>query len=197
MLLSAMRIAAVLTVTALLGACAQPARTSAMVADVTGQTVLPEGSPLANAVAMGDVTGGEATNPAWTSEVGNPEFRQALTLSLQQHTILAETDAPMTLVATLVNMDQPLVGFDMTVTSSVAYKITNTAGEEVFNETISVPYTASFSDAFVGAERLRLANEGAIKANIKRFIETLIARSKDNPAEFGAPLTSGLKLNLG
>jgi hypothetical protein len=31
------------------------------------------------------------------------------------------------------------------------------------------------SDAFVGSQRLKLANEGAVKANIESFINDLIA----------------------
>ena len=196
MLIPSFRIAVILTVAALLSACAQPARTSAMVVNVSAQTILPEDSGLTNAVAVGTVTGGEATNPIWTSQVGNPEFHQALSLSLQQHTMLAQGDAPMTLQAQLLQIDQPLIGFDMTVTATVAYKITNATGEQVFNESVTVPYTATFSDAFVGAERLRLANEGAIRVNIKRFLETLATQAKDDPARFGAPLVSGLRLNL-
>ena len=197
MLISYLRVAAILTVAALLSACAQPARTSAMVVNVSAQTILPEDSGLTNAVAVGAITGGEATNPIWTSQIGNPEFRQALSLSLQQHTMLAQGDAPMTLQAQLLQVDQPLVGFDMTVTATVAYKITNATGEQVFDETVTVPHTATFSDAFLGAERLRLANEGAIRANIKRFLETLATQAKDDPARFGAPLVSELRLNLG
>jgi hypothetical protein len=35
-------------------------------------------SPYKNAIYLGEVSGGESTNPLWVSEVGNPEFRDAL-----------------------------------------------------------------------------------------------------------------------
>lgn len=168
-----------------------------MVADMTIATVLPAGSPLKDSVTVTNVTGGEETNPLWTSEVSTGDFRQALMLTLKQHTILASGNGPLTLDAALVTMDQPLVGFDMTVTSTVRYTVTRTGGAVIFEETLTVPYTANFSDAFIGARRLRLANEGAVKANIQRFIEHLVAASKVDPARFGATVTSALRLNLG
>ena len=38
---------------------------------------------------------------------------------------------------------------------------------------IQIGYTAKFSDSFLGAERLRLANEGAVKVNIQALIDDL------------------------
>tara|TARA_B100000676_G_scaffold306985_1_gene364404 strand:+ start:1323 stop:1472 length:150 start_codon:yes stop_codon:yes gene_type:complete len=45
------------------------------------------------------------------------------------------------------------------------------------NETIVTPYTEDFSSTFLAAERLRLANEGAIRRNIETFINALIEKS--------------------
>ena len=64
----------------------------------------------------------------------------------------------------------------MTVTASINYVLTERAsGKTVYTKTITLPYTAKFSDAFAGYERLRLANEGAARENIKQLIDELIA----------------------
>ena len=168
-----------------------------MVASVQPATVVDEASPLRTAVQISGITGGKATDPLWTSQVSNENFRQALELSLKQHTILGGGDAPLALQAILVSLDQPVIGFDMTVTSTVTYQITNAAGQSVFDETVATPYTANFSDAFAGVERLRLANEGSIKKNIRTFIQKLVAASRSDPARFGPALTSALRLKLG
>lgn len=135
------------------------------------------------------------TDPLWTSEVSNSAFRQALELTLKQHTLLAESDGPLDLTATLAAMDQPFGGFNMTVSSTVVYRISDASGERIFDEIVTVPYTANFSDAFMGVERLRLANEGAIKANIARFMELLTQQAAKSPENFGGLLLSGMSLS--
>jgi hypothetical protein len=49
------------------------------------------------------------------------------------------------------------------------------SGRTTYEEKIATPHTATIGDAFLGFERLRLANEGAMRANISRLIERLIA----------------------
>ena len=43
----------------------------------------------------------------------------------------------------------------------------------MFEQAITTPYTAKAGDAFPGVERLRLANEGAVRQNITRLIDEL------------------------
>jgi hypothetical protein len=52
----------------------------------------------------------------------------------------------------------------------------------VFARTIATPYTAKANDAFLAVERLKLANEGAIRTNIARLIEELMALRIDGVA---------------
>lgn len=190
--MNVLRIVAAAALLSAVAACAEPARTAAMVAPATPTTTVAESSPLRNSIEITEVSGGQETDPLWTSEVSNSAFRQALELTLKQHTLLAEGDGPLDLTANLVAMDQPFGGFNMTVSSTVVYRIRNAAGERVFDEIVTVPYTANFSDAFAGVERLRLANEGTIKANIGRFLEILIQQASKNPETFGGLEVSGL-----
>lgn len=125
----------------------------------------------------------------WKSQVGTPEFQQALTQSLQANTMLATGAPRYHLDANLENLDQPaLGGFDMTVGSRIRYKLTDIAtGKPAFEKAIETEYTANFSDAFAGVERLRLANEGSIKKNIGLFLEALVQAFKAQPAKTGTP----------
>ena len=43
-----------------------------------------------------------------------------------------------------------------------------------FDQKISASYTATFGDAAYGPTRLKLANEGSIRENIRQFIEKLL-----------------------
>ena len=38
---------------------------------------------------------------------------------------------------------------------------------------MEAPHTAAFDEAFLGAERLRIANEGSVKSNIGKLIQRL------------------------
>ncbi|MBL8698101.1 MAG: hypothetical protein JNK67_07000 [Alphaproteobacteria bacterium] len=158
----------------MLAACAQPARVTQMVVPNVMAPVVAANPSLQGSLAVGDISGGQATNPLWTSQVDNPEFKEALEQSLQANAMLAPnaTASRYVVAAQLRELKQPLIGFDMQVTPRVAYKVVERANQAtVFEEELTTPYTASFSAAFVAVERLRLANEGAIRESIKRFLE--------------------------
>ena len=159
-----------------LGACASGARSGAMTAPLDAQHIIGEGSPLFKSVAVAPVNGGKETNALLQSKISNEAFQAALEQSLALNAMLATANAHYTVTATLQDLKQPFAGFDMTVTASVHYVVTpNAGGGPVFDETITTPYTANFSDAFVGVERLRLANEGAVRTSIASFIGKLAA----------------------
>jgi hypothetical protein len=169
-----------LVIFGLLGGCASPARIDQM-------TVVPKtATAVANAawknqIATKELTGGSETNPLWTSQVSSQDFKNALEKSLEAAGLLASGESgKYYLITHLVNLDQPLFGLDMKVTGNVKYSVVERlSGRIVFEKTISIPFTATFSDAFIAIERLRIANEGAIKANIARFIEEILATKID------------------
>jgi len=159
-------------------------------ATVAGMTVTPDLLPtkqnpaLKSALGVQDVAGGQDTNPAWTSQVGNAEFKAALVDSLRLAGLLAEgPGAPRcTLVATLLKLDQPFIGLDMTVTAAVEYALVDAkTGAALWKQKVETPHTATMGDAFVGSKRLQLANEGSIKKNIAKLIEALAAANLAGP----------------
>jgi len=153
-------------------ACAQPARTSNMIAYPTEAAFEAVPEDLKGSLRLGEVTGGQETDPLWQSEVGNAEFRDALIATLQSHRLAGtEAEAPYELDAQLIKLEQPLAGFDLTVTATARYVVERRAdGSTAFDETITTPFTADFSSSFMAIERLRLANEGAARSNITEFV---------------------------
>jgi len=138
-------------------------------------------SRLRAAININSVLGGQNTNPLWTSEVGNAEFQEALRQSLAAHGMLAEEGGQYSLDAQLVEVDQPFVGFSMTVTTTVNYTLTEIATNRVvFQEVVMASPRTAASEAFLGVERLRIANENSIRENISMFIE-MLRRSMDSP----------------
>ena len=166
----------------MLSACAEPARVDQMVP--TAATPLATGSPLENALCVTSVKGGEETNPLWTSEVDNAAFRDALEQALTNNRMAASGTAACAfdVEANLLGLAQPVAGFDMEVTANVNYSVLEHASQApYFQSTVVTPYTADFSSAFLGIERLRLANEGAIRTNIEKFLEELSSHAQSNP----------------
>jgi uncharacterized protein YlaN (UPF0358 family) len=67
-----------------------------------------------------------------------------------------------------------MFGLDLQVSTRVNYTIIDTnKGEIILDQIIDAVHTATFSDALVAATRLKMANEGAGKNNIKKFLERL------------------------
>ncbi|MDP2377557.1 hypothetical protein [Reyranella sp.] len=168
-----------------LGACAQPASYSAMIVDAQAvDTARGPAASYRDTLVVAPVTGGKETSPLWTSQVGNAEFQEALTRSLiatklASANILANPSAAngrYRLEAVLQNLQQPLMGFDLTVTATVAYKLTEIAtGTVVYESTLVTPATATVGDAVIAVERLKLANEKAIRANLTKLVGELFA----------------------
>jgi len=159
----------------LLAGCATPAAVEQMAVSLPITQTNPA---LKNSVAVAEVTGGRDTNPMWTSQVSSDAFRRALEQSLESAGMFSKIIAgsKYQLTADLTRLDQPMIGFDMTVGSSVRYSLIETQSrKEVYARVIQISYTAKMSDAFIGSQRLKLANEGSVKANIEAFIKDLVA----------------------
>ena len=161
-------------VIALLGGCATGARVENMeVAGQPAQRIAP--TPLRQQIAVGEVSGANEDNRLWQSIVGNAEFASALKNSLRATGLLAAGPAAhYTLSAQLIEIDQPFVGINMTVSAKVSYTvIEQSSGKMLWQQTLVTPYTALFGDSLYGLERLRLANEGAIRSNLSQLIDAL------------------------
>lgn len=170
------RLFLVLISTAFAVGCATPASQQMM--SVTSPTIsgLKVDPRLKGAVHVRNVIGGQDTNPLWVSQVGTNEFRGALVDSLKAYGYNAvdPKDAKIVVDANLQSLSQPFAGFTFNVVSVVNYTIeTKEPPTSVKKHPITATGSATVSDAFLGVERMRLANERSIKENITKFITTL------------------------
>ena len=154
-------------------ACASPARPEYMVpgSDLYAKPCL--NSPLCNAIAISKVGGGEKTNPLLVTKVGNKELMDALRLSLRQYGFLNISDvaAQFRLEAFLMELKQPGTALTMIVYSVVRYKLTRSSDDQVvYDDIITASYQATKYDAFFGPQRIKIASEGSIRANIAIFL---------------------------
>lgn len=119
------------------------------------------------------VSGGEKTNPAWTSEISNEAFSEAVKNSLVSQGLYSPA-GKYQLEVQMIKVDQPMFGLDFEVTTNVRYTLTNTiTSKVVLDETVIAPHTATMGDAFAAVKRLRLANEGSANKNIENFLSKL------------------------
>lgn len=156
---------------------ASPAQTASMVPNVRVFKTHPGSISVM-------VSGGEETNPLWVSKISNRAFEAALIEGLQHSQTFEHTfssgSSDYHLEVTLMNLGQPLVGFDMTVTLTSQWKLSkNNSASVIWSETVSTTHTATTSDAFVGVIRLQMATEGAARKNIEGGIQRLAALRLD------------------
>lgn len=157
-----------------LGGCASASKPDAMVA--TPVAVVHKSS---SAVSVA-VSGGKETSKMGASQISNDGFAQALKSSIEKSGLfskaLTEPGSRYQLGAFIGKVDQPTFGFSMTVNMEVSYTLTDTqTSKAIWSKNVASTYTAKAGDAFAGVERLRLANEGAARENIRQMLETVSA----------------------
>lgn len=158
-----------------LAACASPARPEAMAVAVAASQSAQPGQRGYHQITVTSVGGGQDTNPLWMSNVSGADFQTALEESLRRANYLADGTGPLRLAVILEEVRQPMAGFDMTVTSRARYRLTDASGTVLFEESISASGTGTMGEAFAGVERLRIANEKSIQANLDAFLTRLTA----------------------
>jgi hypothetical protein len=164
--------AAIVLATALTG-CATGAKPDAMVVE---KVAIAHQSSSNVTVA---VSGGKSTSGMGASQISDGDFAQALSDSISKSGLFKEVAASggrYKLNAFIGKVDQPTMGFSMTVKMEVSYTLVDTqSGKTVWSKNVASEHTAKPSEAFAGVKRLELANEGAAKANIEQAITEISA----------------------
>jgi hypothetical protein len=165
--------AAVMVLTVGLTGCATGAKPDAMVVE---KVAIAHQSSSNITVVVG---GGKATSSMGASQISDTDFAQALSDSIAKSGLFKEVLASggrYKLNAFIGKVDQPMMGFSMTVKMEVSYTLVDTqSGKTVWSKNVASEYTAKASAAFAGVKRLELANEGAAKANIEQTITEISA----------------------
>lgn len=110
--------------------------------------------------------------------VKSDNFRKAVIEALKHANlfsqVLEDGSAKYELKAELVGHQDSPVGLDMTNSTIAHYTLKNNESQKVvYEETVSSSHTATVTEACVGAQRNIKATEGAVQANIKKFIWNL------------------------
>jgi hypothetical protein len=128
-----------------------------------------------------EVVGGRETHPLWTSQISDSAFTEALSSAIVQSGVFAaaveDKKADYLLDVTILHYDQPVIGpkigmyFDVNIVTR--WELSK-AGEykRVWMDTVSTAYKTKLGEAILEG-RLRKANEGVVRENIKEAIRRL------------------------
>ena len=156
------------------GFCASGSKPDAMVARVVAPVHKSDGDsdPLA-------VSGGKETSKMGASQISNDAYAQALRESIERAGLFSgvTTDGSRYRLTSFIGkVDQPMFGLSLTVKMEVSYALKDSkSGNTVWTKDINSEYTATPGQAFAAVERLRLANEGAARENIRQALTEMAA----------------------
>jgi hypothetical protein len=152
------------------GGCATASKSSAMIAAPEAPVTKHAGS-----VSVA-VSGGADTSSLGASNIANADFAEAIKASITQSGLFAKLaggadPADYQLEVNIVRLDRPTFGLSFTVNLETTWRLLHRGdAKPVWEKAITSTFTAKVGDAFAGVTRLRLANEGAARANIKDAI---------------------------
>lgn len=159
---------------ACVAACAPPASYSAMVA---GAPPGPAPAPAyRNAITVGSVTLGRDAGTPWMSAVSPDQVQQALVQTLAVAGLGQPANGRFRLDGILLTLDRPYAGFAMTVTATIAWRLTDTTnGAVIYDRVFRTLGTATLDDAVDNNNRLRIADQRAVRANLQQLVRDLYA----------------------
>lgn len=171
---------ALATLAALMGGCGTPSEPLAMGLSPADALQMRAWVPdaLRQNVALGPVTGGQATNRWWGSKVSSAALEQAFEDSLRAVGMfpLTRDAGRYQLDIKLTDLDQPLVSLDTTVRLGISYTLVERASKTaIYQRTVRNAATVELGDKLLPVERLRVANEAAIRDSIKLVLRDLVA----------------------
>ena len=135
---------------------------------------------LKGQVAVAPVQGGLETGRWWGSKVSATALQQALDDSLYAVGMRPPSPEPaprFELAAELLQLEQPTVPVvGVTVGTAVRWTLVDKAtGKAIYQRRIANTEDAGFTEAIVSpSERLRIANERALRANINLMLRDLV-----------------------
>lgn len=164
--------AAVVAVALVLGGCASPANRDAMVANQVHVA-----KKFASSVSV-DVKGGGDTSSLGSSNISSADLKAAIEKSISQtglfRTVVQTPGGDYELGVSVVRLAKPAFGLSFTVDMEAGWTLSKVSDHSVvWRQGIQSSHTASMSDAFVGVERLRIAVEGAARANIAKGLQAI------------------------
>jgi hypothetical protein len=158
----ASRLLALAALAALLGGCSiDPVRTENLV-----PTAAASGKKHSATVSL-DASNSTSAPLKVNDDQLKDALKSAITKSQTFSQVVDGKGGRYLLTVNIVKLDQPSFGASMTVKMEAGWTLKRAdSGATVWQEAISSTHTTGATESFVGVERVRLATEGAVRANI-------------------------------
>jgi len=129
-------------------------------------------------ISLGLVQGGQVTSSYWGSKISDEALRQALEDSLRDAGMLARTPqgGRYEMRAQLSQLKQPMVALNVKVELVMVYTVVERkTGATRYQRELRVPYTVDWTEALLDQnERMRMANEAALRKSISTMMRELV-----------------------
>lgn len=159
-------LALLVTAAAVVSGCSSPAQKEAVVThglSISQQhqktvSIRTQGGSETGAMDLPSISDGDLAAAIEESIIENRLFTR----------VIHGNDSDYLLSVAIVNMSRPVFGASFTVTMEAAWSLSEQGTNKVvMRDSIESHYTATMGQALIGATRLRLAVEGAVRENIK------------------------------
>lgn len=170
-----MRYILILIISFVLASCAVPLPSSSMLPMSNVYETIPSNRALHQSIAIGNVYITEGAGGAY-APITEHMFKEALKTSLlmANYHVRNKSEPKYILDAHVLEIQQPFAGFSMEVITKISYTLrTSNKNSVVYADTLTLAYTASFSEAPDGTQRLRIATGKAIRENITHLLRVL------------------------
>lgn len=128
-----------------------------------------------DAITAAPVSGGKDVSILSIPYVSNADFQEALARTLANAKLAAASNGRFRLDATL-QLDQPFIAINTTVTAKISYRLTEVAtGTVVYERFLATEGTVTYFEEPSGPERMRYANWRAVRANLRLLVGDLYA----------------------
>lgn len=153
---------------ALLTGCAITPSTTASLVPTTTIDAAGTRHTQSVAVAVGGVSTHEVAKRHLTDDIVADALVSAIEKNKSFARVIKGTGANYVLNVNLLTADYPAMGLNFTVKTEMTWSLKRADGTAVWQESIRSEGLATTSDAFAGAERVRLAAERAVRENINQ-----------------------------
>jgi hypothetical protein len=128
-----------------------------------------------DAVTVAPVSGGKDVSILSIPYISNADFQEALTRTLANAKLASVGNGRFRLDATL-QLDQPFISINTTVTARITYRLNDVAtGSVVYERLLATEGTVTYFEEPSGPDRMRYANWRAVRANLRLLVGDLYA----------------------
>ena len=132
-------------------------------------------SAYRDAITAGPVSGGKDVSILSIPYISNADLQESLVRTLANAKLASASNGRFRLDATL-QLDQPFIAVNTTVTAKIAYSLTEVAtGSVVYERFLATAGTVTYFEMPSGPERMRYANWRALRANLRLLVGDLYA----------------------